>query len=133
MAKTLRPRRIEDDPCELARRWLLDATLAEMLVRLDRMARERFAATGIGWPGLWIISGFRSKEDQARLNPSAPQSLHTRCPSLAVDLRLGSSFEGRLPGDDSIWQILGGMWQFMGGRWGGSFRDPDLNHFDLGV
>jgi len=126
----------------LATRWLLAPSLAEMVVRMERLAGERFAAPGIPWPGIWIISGHRSQETQAELNPSVKASCHTVCPALAVDLRVGS-----LAGVDSVevWSILGGMWRLMGGRWGGNFSSDDpseinivgintreMNHFDLG-
>jgi uncharacterized protein YcbK (DUF882 family) len=124
------PERIGNDDCGLARRWILNLGLASMLVRLNGMAEERFASTGIRWPGLSIISGYRSRADQARINPDAPDSLHTRCPSLAVDLRVGAVRGVEAP---EVWQVLGSMWELLGGRWGGRFRDQDLNHFDLGV
>jgi len=125
------PEPIGDDACGLARRWILDPTLAEMLVRLEAKARAEFDALGIRWPGLRIISGFRSSEHQAQLNPAVTQSYHTRCPSLAADLRLGADPP---VGDlSNIWAIIGGMWELMGGRWGGRFSTPDPNHFDLGV
>jgi len=115
----------------LARRWTLDPFLAEDLVSLDRKAAVEFAAAGLRWPGLWIISGFRSRSTQAHLNPAAPDSLHTRCPSMAADLRVGNvqaSITTR-----EIWAWLGAHWQLMGNRWGGAFSQPDENHFDLGL
>ena len=98
-----------------------------MLVALEAQAYERFAATGIRWAGLYIISGYRSPRRQAVINPAVQKSCHTVCPSLAADLRVGP-----VAGFDSpeIWAVLGGMWEMMGGRWGGRFDDP--NHFDLG-
>lgn len=125
------PEAIGDDACGLARRWVLDPTLAAMLVRLEAEARRQFDAGGIRWPGLRIISGFRTSEHQAQLNPAVTQSYHTRCPSLAADLRLGAD----PPVGDltNIWAILGGIWELMGGRWGGRFQQADLNHFDLGA
>jgi len=101
-----------------------------MLVVMDRLARERFAASGFRWPGLWIISGNRSPADQARVNPALKASLHVRCPSLAVDLRVGQVAATITP--EQVWTFLGDMWRLMGGRWGGDFKEPDLNHFDLG-
>ena len=100
-----------------------------MLVRLDADAEGRFSAQGFRWPGLSIISGYRSRFLQAQINPLAPNSLHTRCPSLAADLRVGdqpasiTSFE--------TWALLGRIWSTLGGRWGGTFATPDVNHFDL--
>jgi len=121
-----------DDSCGLQRRWTLDPTLADMLVDLDEWARRTFAAARFRWPGLFIISGYRSAGLQAELNPLAPASLHTRCPSLAADLRVGD-----VPASittPEFWAVLGQRWRQMGGRWGGDFlppEGPDYNHFDL--
>jgi len=106
-----------------------------MVVALERVASRQFAAAGVRWPGLWIISGYRSPAHQARVNPAVPNSLHVRCPSLAVDLRVGQVAGMSTP---EIWRFLGNVWRAMGGRWGGDFKDsqglpaPDVNHFDLG-
>lgn len=126
-----RPTRVSVDACVLQRRYLLDPHLLRMVKALDRWAEDQFARKGIRWPGLVIISGWRSREFQAHLNPDAPNSLHTRCPSLAVDLRVGhvaASIVG-----DFVWDWLGARWAMMGGRWGGRFSRRDENHFDLGV
>ena len=123
------PSAIGTDACSLARRWVLAPTLAKMVVELEGVAKDGFAAAGIQWPGLWIISGQRSAAHQASLNPFAPKSRHIECPSLAVDLRVGN-----VPASitqEEVWRILGDIWEDMGGRWGGNFRTPDLNHFDV--
>jgi len=118
------PSHVGNDPCTLEDRWTLDGTLAGMVVRLEEQASESF---GRYWPGLYVISGYRSPTHNADVG-GAPDSAHTACPSLAVDLRVGS-----VAGLDSneIWAILGGMWRLMGGRWGGTFSTPDPNHFDI--
>lgn len=120
------PSRVGRDACAIAVRWTLDLTLAGMVVRLEDQASREF---GRYWPGLYIISGYRSPAHNAD-DGGAPDSFHLRCPSLAVDLRVG-----HVAGLDSdgVWAILGGMWRLMGGRWGGQFREPDPNHFDLGI
>jgi len=124
------PEPIGDDPCMLARRWVLAPLLAEGLIRLDRLARERFASSGLHWPGLWIVSGNRSKEAQADLNPAVQDSLHVECPALAADVRVGST-AGQ--SSESLLGFAGGLWQAMGFRWGGTFRDfPNPAHFDVG-
>jgi len=114
-----------------------------MVQDLDRWADREIARAGLRWPGLWIISGWRSTTRQAEINPNSPDSLHTRCPSLAAGLR-----GGHLPefgGQNAIWELLGGRWKLVGGRWGGDFTGPpgfkdisginrrEQNHFDLGV
>ena len=106
-----------------------------MLKSLDEWARREFdkafATFGVRWPGIFIISGHRSAQGQASINPDAPASLHTRCPSLAADLRVGN-----VPASisaDALWDWLGARWAMMGGRWGGRFSTRDENHFDLGV
>ncbi len=99
-----------------------------MVLALDARAAQIFSAQGLRWPGLWIISGHRSPSRQLEVNPSVPNSLHTRCPSMAVDLRVGN-----LPASTTafeVWGFLGGIWKSLGGRWGGNFRTPDPNHFE---
>lgn len=119
------------DPCALADRWTLDPTLAGMLVRLQERVREEFRRAGSPYPfpDIYVISGFRTPAHNADVG-GVPNSLHTRCPSMAVDIRVGSVAGLQ---NNEILAILGGIWRLMGGRWGGSFRDPDPPHFDLGV
>ena len=100
-----------------------------MLVALEAEATRQFSAQGFRWPGLWIISGYRSPRLQLDVNPLAPNSLHTRCPSLAVDLRVGDLPASLTPLE--FWEFLGRIWGILGGRWGGRFTPPDVNHFDL--
>lgn len=123
------PERITDDACGLSERWLLDPALAGMLVQMEGLAVDRFTTTWFRWPGIWIISGARTPEHQTILNPTVPRSCHVQCPSMAADLQVGAVEELQ---SDEVFAILGGMWMLMGGRWGGSFSDPDPNHFDLG-
>lgn len=100
-----------------------------MVVDLDAWAERQFAAEGLRWGGLWIISGYRSPQSQAELNPLAPDSLHTTCPAMAVDLRVAGSPASTTPFE--FWAWLGTKWKMMGGRWGGDFSRRDPNHFDL--
>jgi len=125
------PERVDRDACLLQRRWLLDSTLVQMLQALDRWGDQQVTRAGFRWPGLFIISGHRTGEMQAEVGPDSPASLHTRCPSLAVDLRVGN-VQASVTGD-AIWDWLGARWALMGGRWGGRFSKRDENHFDLGV
>lgn len=121
---------IGNDSCGLAHRWTLDPTLAQDLVLLDVRAKATMATQGVRWEGLFIISGYRTPSVQASLNPSAPRSLHTYCPSLAADLRVANQPATQTPVE--TWFFLGDIWEGMGHRWGGRFAAPDLNHFDLG-
>lgn len=117
------------DSCSLSRRWSIAPALADMLLSLEARAQEIFSAQGIRWPGLFIISGYRSARLQAELNPAAPLSLHRFCPSLAVNLRVADISASLTP---TFWPFLGTIWKAMGGRWGGDFRpEPDVNHFEL--
>jgi len=100
-----------------------------MLVRLEEQAHIEFEKIpGFTWPGLYVISGYRTPSHNADVG-GVPNSFHTVCPSLAADLRVGS-VAGL--GSDEVWAILGGMWRRMGGKWGGTFRDPSPHHFDIG-
>lgn len=130
--------RVDADACVLSRRFLLAPHLVQMVQDLDRWADREIARAGLRWPGLFVISGQRTAALQAELNPDAPASLHLRCPSLAVDLRVGDI--AGWPGQDAIWELLGGRWKLMGGRWGGDFTGgmpgvnrQEQNHFDLGI
>jgi len=141
----VRSERVTDDPDGIQRRWALDADLTCMLIALERRASETYSrafrgsglpASWARFPGLFIISGYRSPSLQDQINPAVTSSLHTRSDrcnnpsSLAVDLRLGD-----VPASvtsPEIWGWLGGIWKTLGGRWGGDFSTPDLNHFDTG-
>jgi len=123
--------RVSDDWCSLANRWTLDPRLAMDIVALDEWAAAELAAQGIHWNGLYILSGYRSPDLQLIVNPDAPRSLHTRCPSLAADLRVAN--QPATLTEIETWFWLGQRWEFMGHRWGGRFRPPDLNHFDMGL
>ena len=124
------PTPVGNDSCRIQGRWLLAAALADSLIALDRWAAAQFSAQGLRWPGLTIISGHRPPSVQTRVNPFAPASKHTRCPSMAADLRVGS--EPASVTDATVWRWLGVKWKTIGqgGRWGGSFRVEDLNHFE---
>jgi len=100
-----------------------------MLVALEAQATSIFSAEGIRWPGIFIISGFRSAEKQAGVNPFAPRSGHTYCPAVAADLRVGNLPASTTPIE--FWRFLGSLWKAQGGRWGGDFTEPDVNHFDI--
>jgi len=129
------------DPCELARRWTLDPSFAAALIRLVRMSSERLTPAGFGGSALQfrIISGFRSRETQARVNPLTPNSCHVRCPAVAADLSMGS-IEGIDRITPHLWAVVGGIWEFeFRGRWGGNFdvgpgliNEAESNHFDWG-
>ncbi len=141
----------------ISRRWSLDCGLASSLVRLDEFGRSiweelrnsspfmrspalsRFTE----WPGLYIISGYRDSRVDTGRAPSASNSLHRRCPSLAADLRLGNA-SACLTGPP-IWATFGARWKLLGVgyRWGGDFDcsptcpclgwERDYNHFDVGA
>lgn len=96
---------------------------------LEQRAAAAFSAEGLRWGGIWIISGYRSPAHQASVNPSNPNSRHSQCPSMAVDLRVANLPASGTPRE--LWGFLGQLWQSIGGRWGGSFPDPDLNHFEM--
>ncbi len=132
---------VEADACSLSGRWLLDPIFAQNLVELGAFVAEQLTPEGIRGPSLWIISGYRSTQLQAALNPAVENSCHTTCPAVAADLRLGSFSLGRE--EANLWAILGGWWKLhTAGRWGGDFSFPgsrpgdinvrEMNHFDLG-
>ncbi len=120
-----------DDADSTSRRWAIEPALACMLVELEAVASRSMAADGVRWPGLFIISGHRTREQQTQVNPTSPFSLHRRCPSLAADLRVGDEPASLTP--HGVWSFLGEIWKNLGGKWGGDFTEvePDLNHFYL--
>jgi len=115
--------------CGIQARWKLDPTLWQMLWSLEQSAHTDFdnaGPIGIPYPGLFILSGFRTEEENDRVG-GAENSRHLICPSQAVDLRFGSVAGASAP---AIWAYFGAKWKLLGGRWGGDFGDE--NHFDLG-
>jgi len=122
---------VGNDACDLSRRWTLDPDFAARLVKLDAILAEKFGPVGLGWPGLYVLSGFRSKSLQSEVNPSAPNSWHTRCPALAADLQVGTFPASQTPLE--FWAVIGNLWKLnnLGGRWGGDFSTPSPFHLDL--
>jgi len=120
---------VGNDPCSIQRRWRVADIIARTVVAVEAQAIQIFSAEGIRWPGLWILSGYRSERRQIEVNPNNPNSLHSVCPSLAVDLRVGDLPASITPYEQ--WAFVGTLWMSHGGRWGGHFPTPDLNHFDF--
>jgi len=117
------------DACSIQRRWAIRALVADTAVGVESAAVQIFSAEGLRWPGLWIISGYRSERLQSQINPANPASLHSTCPSLAIDMRVGDVPASVTPYEQ--WAFVGTLWKARGGRWGGDFPVPDLNHFDF--
>jgi hypothetical protein len=105
------------------------------LVTLEAWAQCNLSPSGFRWPGIFIISGYRSPTVQAGLDSPAATSLHTYNPALAADLRVGDAPASTTPRE--VWAALGTAWKalVLGARWGGDFvtGGPDYNHFDLGL
>ncbi len=126
----------ELDPCVLAFRWGITTSLALKIICLSGLLEFPIA----------IISGARSREDQARLEaegrPTAPFDLSTH----ADEERDGSSrfatgvdIRPQIAAVNVVRARLGAEATFLGLRWGGgSPIDPqtgipsDWNHLDLG-
>jgi len=125
-----RSERVEtSDACGISTRWSVHPVVADLLVTVEQESKAEFSAAGIPWPGLFIISGYRSPAEQAVVNPDNPGSLHVRCPALAVDLRLGDIPATLVPIE--MWARVGQVWKRHGGKWGGDFNPPDPNHFSI--
>lgn len=88
------------------------------------MAERTFTSPRIRWPGIYIISGQRTRSQQQEVNPTQPFSLHRRTPSLAVDLRVGDVPATLTP--LNVWKELAVLFETVGVRWGGA---DDPNHF----
>ena len=129
------PERVTDDACGISRRWLLAPHVAESVVSVNREMGSLFSAQGIRWPGLTIISGYRSSQKQAQVNPAVTKSWHSRCPALAVDLRVGDAPASTTPVE--LWATIAHQFKKRGARWGGDFKHAgsgpnkrEANHFD---
>jgi len=120
------------DVCALASRWR---------VSLDTMQRVWTAAQDFeeltGGRRVSIISGFRTKDQQARLNrqgrPTAPddRSTHRSCPATGVDVSLGLFPSGFLKVTWGNAALRNGL------RWGGGGPivdaiPVDFGHVDMG-
>ena len=131
----MRTERVGVDSVGLQRRWRISYDVACGLVRTELALQLEFgvAARGLRWPGLFVVSGHRSRPVESELNPGEPaatRSLHLRCPALAVDLRVGNVPASGTP--RALWELVAVNWkQITGGRWGGDFDPPDPNHFDI--
>jgi len=119
----------ETDACSISRRWLLDPNLAAILLAMESEITRDFSTAGIPWGGLFIISAFRTASHQFEHNPLNPSSKHTRCPSMAVDLRVADLPATTTP--DNVWRYIGHIAKSFGLQWGGDFQTPDNNHFQL--
>lgn len=109
------------DPCDLADRWRVDLSVMR---RVWESAADFERQTG--GRRVYIISGFRTHEEQRRLRrqgrPTAPDRLstHRSCPATGVDISLGL-----LPTE--FMKVTWGNIVFRNGlRWGGGGAvDPD--------
>jgi len=116
-----RERVTDADDCALAERW---GVTLETMQRVWSSAKEFETQTGAR--RVYIISGFRTREEQQRLGrqgrPTAPDNLstHRSCPATGVDISLGFN-------PSSFMKITWGNIALANGlRWGGGGPvDPD--------
>jgi len=106
--------------------------MAKALVETETVATRFFSAQGARWPGISIISGHRSKEQQAEANPRNPASHHRCCPSLAVDIRVGDLPASLTP--PQFFEFVANGLSVYDIKWGGDFPDEFLallerNHY----
>lgn len=119
--------------CEIARKWQIDARLAD---RLDNVFSDWYQETRIG---ISVISGFRTDAEQIALGrrgrPTAPVNLstHTVCPATGADIQINGFVT------TSMKAIFGRIAIMNGLRWGGGGPvdretgiPTDWNHLDLG-
>jgi len=122
----------EADVCELAHRW---GVSLDVVQRVWLAARDFHTETG---RQVWIISGFRTAEEQRRLSrqgrPTAPDDLstHRSCPATGVDINLGARPSGFLKATWGRFTLIHGL------RWGGGGKTDDggipldWQHVDVG-
>jgi len=118
----------------LSRRWLLEPVIAVALVETEAVAQGLFASQGLRWPGIYIISGHRTRSQQEEANPANPSSHHRCCPSLAVDLRVGDIPASVTP--PQFFKFIADALAVHGIKWGGDVPDEFLalleqNHYYL--
>lgn len=76
--------------CDLARRWAVEVDT----IQHAWVAAQEFEQQSGGTP-VWIISGYRTRQEQRRLNrqgrPTAPDnvSTHRTCPATGLDISIG--------------------------------------------
>lgn len=113
--------------CGFAERWGLDEVLAArlMLFAADLPGRVK------------ITSGHRTREQQQDLvdrgatATGADSSTHTSCPATGADVvPVLSTWEWS--SEATIWRLIAEAAARHQLRWGGTFKVPDLVHFDLG-
>lgn len=119
----------------------VNPTLALYVRQADQIIRQ--AAPGLS---LVVVSGYRDPAHQAQLlarwnagdrtglvAKPALRSKHSE--GLAVDLAFvwrGSTVPVR-DTPREYWQYLADLFAPVGVRWGGTFRSPDINHFDITI
>jgi len=108
--------------------------VAQALMEAEAVAERAFAAEGVRWPGIFILSGHRTKTEQAEVNPASPESHHRCCPSLAVDLRVGDLPASITP--PQFFRFIAGALATYNIRWGGDSPDEfvallEQNHYYL--
>lgn len=127
----------ELEGCALSHKWLLEPDFAIRLAGAFQEIRFFLANTDV-----WIISGRRSREDQAAIDGSAPFELSTHadtdrngCPRLST----GVDFWVSVFATNNVKATVGSILHRQGLRWGGgSPPDPatgipsDWNHVDTG-
>lgn len=116
----------------LATRWTVSVDLVR---RVQMAAAGFFAETG---RQVWIVSGWRSREQQKRLSrqgrPTAPDALstHRSCPATGIDISLGARPSNFLKATWGRLTLVHGL------RWGGggavteSGIPVDWQHVDVG-
>jgi len=123
---------LDSEVCDLARRWKVSV---DTIQRVWLAAQDFSMETG---RRVWIISGWRSSEQQKRLSrqgrPTAAddRSTHRSCPATGVDISLGLSPSGFMK---ATW---GRITLIYGLRWGGGSPvddggiPTDWQHVDTG-
>jgi len=118
--------------CAIADRWSVSL---DTIQRVQVAAQDFFVETG---RQVWIISGWRSREQQKRLSrqgrPTAPddRSTHRSCPATGVDVSLGARPSNFLKATWGRLTLIHGL------RWGGggavaeSGIPLDWQHVDIG-
>lgn len=129
IAQFIDPEWSAEQLCAMARKWKIDLNLA---FALHRMAKNNQQF------GISIISGFRTCEEQQRLEaqgrPAAPcdVSTHTSCPATGADLQPSVAVNDYVKAQLGVSAALAGL------RWGGGSPvsregiPVDWNHVDLG-
>lgn len=115
--------------CAFGRRWKLEPNITRRILILGMRVRR-----DLGFR-LWILSGGRSSEEQARLlrlwEAGDPRVVHRPARGSLHLVGAAADIGTDFTLSAGQWEIVGTMAETLRLQWGGRFPDPDNNHFQV--